>query len=254
MTHTEHEDHGWTVRLGDHAQRKDTLGYLRSRKLMVAILKTQPDHFLGAGMQQGKLIAVQDHHGGGVHVLDVDGWRMYLLPAGVEYSMQFCADPARIDLLRQYALRLVRAFPFTLPGYEALGYHEGREILETPITDAIGVARWTDSVFNASVPLTALGHTGVLPAGGGQHHYPKPITDGDLIRFADFQLWVTDAAGKTVAVVPVAPRGSGDARVRVVHAEPGSEFHALHAAAHEKGTAVILPADHPLAAQAFSLQ
>ena len=33
--HTEHEDMPWTIDVGDHAQRSDSPGYVRSRKLMI---------------------------------------------------------------------------------------------------------------------------------------------------------------------------------------------------------------------------
>jgi len=221
---------------------------------MVAILKTLPNHFLGAGMQGGELVPVQDHHGAGLWVLDTDGWLLFMGLAGVEWSAQFCADPAKVDRLRQYAARLLDAFPLTLPEYERLGYHEGATILAEPIIDAAGVARWTDSIFNASVPLPADAHTGVLPKRGGRHHYPAPITDIDFVRRDDFRLWVTDGSGKPVAVAPVAARGSGDGRVRVLYAEPGSVMHPKLAALHSKGQALVLSAEHPLAQQAFAQQ
>ena len=72
------------------------------------------------------------------------------------------------------------------------------------------MAKWTDSIFNAGVPLHPTFHTGVLPAGGtqsppaaqadpepaGVHHYPTPIADIQLFKYDDFQLWVTDDAGQ----------------------------------------------------------
>jgi hypothetical protein len=39
-------------------------------------------------------------------------------------------------------------------------------LLDTPISDAAGVAKWTDSIFNAGVPLHQGFHTGVLSATG----------------------------------------------------------------------------------------
>jgi hypothetical protein len=64
----------------------------------------------------------------------------------------------------------------------------------------------------------------VLPKGAGYHHYPKPIVDIDHFRFDDFQLFVTDADGLPAVVVPVAPRGSGDGRVRLIAAHPDSRY------------------------------
>jgi hypothetical protein len=200
------------------------------------------------------VVAVQDHHGGSLWVKDAQGWFLLLNLAGIEWSAQFCADPAKVDQLRAMAKRCIDAFPLTLPGYEELGYHEGKEILETPITDAAGVARWTDSIFNAGVPLPADSHTGVLPKAAGFHHYPKPIVDMEFFKHDDFTLFVTDSEGQPAAVAPVAPRGSGDGRVAVLYATPGTKLHKAHAAAHTKGKALTLPTTHPLAKQAFAKQ
>ena len=245
--HTEREDMPWTIDVGDHAQRTDSPGYVRSRKLMIELVETCQPWFFGPP-------PYQDHHGGGLWVKASTGWILVLNGAGLEWSSQFCADPAKVDRIRQAAKTLIDAFPETIPGYEALGYKEGRQILDTPITDAAGVATWTDSIFNASVPLPALTHTGVLPKGGGYHHYPKPIVDIETFKRDDFVLWVTDEEGQPVAVAPVAPRGSGDSRVRVLFATPGTKLGAAHQQAHDAGQALILEGDHSLAQQAFALQ
>jgi Family of unknown function (DUF6424) len=110
-------------------------------------------------------------------------------------------------------------------------------LLDTPIQDAAGVAKWTDSIFNAGVPLHPGFHTGVLPGGGAQnppgaagqqpagvHHYPMPVADIQLVKFDDFQLWLTDGEGNPAAVALVAQRGSGDASVHVLYATPGSQL------------------------------
>jgi hypothetical protein len=127
-------------------------------------------------------------------------------------------------------------------------------LLATPITDAAGVAKWTDSICNASVPLSPVAHTGELPKGGGVHHYPTPITDIQFFKYDDFNLWVTDEDGHEVAVAPMAPRGSGDTRVHVIHASPLSRHHAEHRRRADRGEAYVLSGDHPLAQQAFAQQ
>ena len=43
------------------------------------------------------------------------------------------------------------------------------------------------------------------------HHYTTPIADIQLVKYDDFQLWVTDVGDNPAAVAPVAQRGSGDA-------------------------------------------
>lgn len=282
-THPEHEDFPWMIAVVDHPPRSDSPAYVRSRALMRQLVAATTDWtFAGENYQ--------DHHGGSVWVKDAQGWMCLQVPLGIEWSAQFCADPAKIDGLRQYAARVVAGFPDTLVGYEALGYHDGASLLATTITDADGVAAWTDSIFNASLPLPAAAHTGVLPAAAGYHHYPKPIVDIDHFRFSDFQLFVTDPAGLPAVVVPVGQRGSGDGRVRLLAAHPASAYVRLltgsapagaavprQAAAAEPGQAAalvperataaaaaerpgaapepgVLPADDPLAQQAFARQ
>jgi hypothetical protein len=216
-THPEHEDFPWVIAVVDHPPRTESAAYVRSRALMSKIVSATSDWML-AGSDY------QDHHGGSVWVKDAQGWLCLQLPLGIEWSAQFCADPARVDKLRQYAARVVAAFPETLPGYQSLGYPDGDRVLTTSIETADEVADWTDSIFNASLPLPAAAHTGILPTAAGYHHYPKPIVDIDHFRYADFQLFVNDPAGPPAVVVPVAPRGSGDGRVRLLAAHPRSTY------------------------------
>jgi hypothetical protein len=244
-THSVKEDFPWMIAVIDHPARKDSAAYVHSRALMKKLVATSDDWVLSGD-------DYQDHHGGSVWVKDQQGWLCLQLPLGIEWSAQFCADPAKVDKLRQYAQRVVGGFPATLPGYEAFGYHDGPELLATPVTDAAGVAAWTDSIFNASLPLPAGAHTGVLPHGAGYHHYPKPI------------------------VVPVSPRGSGDGRVRLLAAHVASRY--IRRLAPGEGPAAdqadsggaaglgagaagaagrqsdVLPADDPLARKAFAAQ
>jgi hypothetical protein len=240
QTHSEHEDHGWTIKVADHPQRADSPEYVAARKMMnqVAVEAT--------------LLATpapyQDHHGGSLWLKDEQGWFIVRNQAGIEWSAQFCADPAKVDRLRINAKRLYARFP------EAVAELGIADLLNTPITDAAGVARWTDSICNAGVPLPANEHTGVLPAGAGVHHYPTPVTDIDLIKYDDFQLWVTDDQGQPAAVTPVAPRGSGESCVHVEYATPGSHLDAKKHEAEAGGRALVLPGESSLAQKAFARQ
>jgi hypothetical protein len=179
---------------------------------------------------------------------------MYLARAGIEWSTQFCADPAKVDRLRRDALALVSAFPGTLPALADLGYRGAEQILNEEITDADGVARYTDSLFNSCVPLSKSDHQGVLPAAAGEHHYPWPVKSADFFRRDDFQLWVTLPDGTHGAVTPLAPPGSGDGRVRLIHARHGTPQGDAVTAAEQQHKAVILPPDHALAQQAYARQ
>jgi hypothetical protein len=267
--HPEHEDHPWTIQIPDHPGRTDSPTYAVSRRLMNAIVSTCPgvvtDFFLGGAP------AYQDHHGGGLWVKDETGWMLLKNLAGMEWSQQFCADPKKVDYLRQVAQRVCAAFPLTVPALKALldkdlAHYPIEAILSEPIVDQAGVARWVDSIFNASVPLYAARHTGVLaPHGhatgaatpqieGGVHHYPTPITDIQLFKHDDFQLWVLDSQGELAAVTPAHPRGSGRGEVNVAYATPGTQLHERWMRSHEKGEHLTLADDSPLARQAFAAQ
>lgn len=53
-THTETEDHGWSIQIGNHAARSDSPTYGRSRKLMMKVLATQRNFVYGCGLIDAK--------------------------------------------------------------------------------------------------------------------------------------------------------------------------------------------------------
>jgi uncharacterized protein DUF6424 len=259
--HTEHEDHPWTINIPDHPKRTDSATYVISRKLMNNIVSEVQKFYLGEG-------PYQDHHGGGLWVMDDDGWLFIKNLAGMEWSQQFCADPQKVDQLRQFAQRIYKAFPKSIPALKELLHGENyplEAILNEQIQTPQQVARWVDSIFNASVPLNARRHTGIIdPAGhqhdsdptieGGVHHYPTPITDIQLFKYDDFQLWVVDGEGELAAVTPAHPHGSGRSEVNVAYATPGTQLQRRLVRAHGKDQHLQLSGDHPLAKQAFAAQ
>lgn len=247
MSHTRREELPWEINVPDHPERTNSPGYRRSRKLMIRIVQTTQPWPLGDQ-------PYQDHHGGGIWVKDAQGWLLVMGLAGMEWSAQFCADPAKVDILRQTAARVVAGFPETLPGYVELGYHDAADLLATPITSPETVASWADGIFNASIPLPATMHTGVRPKGAGYHHYPKPIVDILTFKRDDFDLFVDDEEGRTVAVTPMAPRFSGDGRVAVAWAPPDSPLAPRLAEAERAGQRLVLADTHPLAHRAFARQ
>lgn len=243
------ENYPWSQYVVDHPQRSESTWFAAAKRTAHKILAELSDAELPYGPGPWEM-----HHGGSLWVRGASGWRMYLARAGIEWSMQFCAEPAKVDRLRRDALALVQAFPDTLPALDDLGYEEAREILTTPVTDADTVARYTDSLFNSCIPLTKPDHQGVLPKAAGEHHYPWPAKSGDFIRYDDFQLWVTLPDGSHGAVTPLAARGSGDGRVRLLYARHGTPEGDAVTRAQRQHKAVILPADHPLARKAFAHQ
>lgn len=240
-THTEREDHPWEINIPDHAARQDSPEYIKSRQTMNTVAGSVSDFLYGPP-------PYQDHHGGGLWLKDGDTWFMVRNLAGLEWSSQFCADPAKVDALRRNAQRLYARFP------EAVKELGIQDLLEKEITTAADVATWTDSICNASVPLPPPKHTGVLPQGGGVHHYPAPIEEIDFFKRADFNLWVLDAEGQPAAVLPVAPPGSGRSEVQVAYATPGTVLHKRHRQAQLARQPLILEGDSDLAKQAFERQ
>jgi hypothetical protein len=249
-THVEKEDHPWIRNIPDHPDRTPSAAYKRARKKMVEVVSTAQPFAFGAS-------PYEDHHGGGLWLKDAQGWFIIRNLFGIEWSAQFCADPAKVDVLRVNAQRVYAGFP------EAVDQLGIADLLEHEIKTSEDVAAWTDSICNASVPLPKNVHVGVLPKYGGIHHYPSPVAEIALFKWDDFQLWVTDTDKTKYAVVPVDVRGSGDGRVRLLYREaspddpisPRQRRQArLQAAAVGAATSDILPADHPLAVMAFARQ
>jgi uncharacterized protein DUF6424 len=249
--HTEHEDVPWTIDIPDHAERTDSPTFVAARTFAQKIMATLHGAPFGPGPWQM-------HHGGSLWTFDDQGWFLVLNTLGSEWSAQFCADPAKMDLVRLNAVRHYAGFPKTIPQMVSMGYKNAATILSTPLKTADDVARWVDSIFNSCVPLAAPVHVGEVSTSaphGGYHHYPKPIADIQFFKHDDFNLWVTDpGSGQIAAVLPASPRGSGDARVEVAYAPIGTALHQAHLEAHAAGKRLLLAADSPLAREAFARQ
>ena len=57
---------------------------------------------------------------------DEQGWFLLKNLAGIEWSAQFCADPKKVDALRQNAKRLYAKFPLTAAAFKAMGFDHVR--------------------------------------------------------------------------------------------------------------------------------
>lgn len=244
-------NHPWKIRLVKHRDRSESSHFRAAKKVAKKIL-------LEAGAGAGDLPygagPWEMHHGGSLWVRTSTGWRMYRARVGIEWSMQFCADPVKVDRLRREAADLVAAFPMTLAALDALGYRRARDLLSTPITDADTVEAWTDSLFNACVPLSRPHHSGVLPKAAGEHHYPWPTKSADFFKYDDFNLWVTLPDGTHAGVAPVDRRGSGDGQVRIVHARHGTPAGEAVAEAQRRRMMAVFPPDSRMALDAFEQQ
>jgi Family of unknown function (DUF6424) len=248
-THVQQEDNPWAINIVNHPNRAESGWFRDAKRTARKILATLDASTYPYGPGPWEM-----HHGGSLWVLTDAGWRMYLARAAIEWSLQFCADPAKVDRLRRDAKGLVGAFPQTIAALEELGYTGARAILDEEITDADGVARFTDSLFNSCVPLTRADHQGVLPRAAGEHYYPIPIKDGDFIRYDDFKLWVTIEDGTHAAFAPVAPRGSGDGHAELLYARHGTAASEALSAAMKQHKSVIAPPNHRAARTAFKHQ
>lgn len=261
-THTLREDNPWEIDYAGHEPRTNSPLYTQSRALLIKIAQSTTQGSGAMAWYYGDA-PWEDHHGGGLWAYG-GGWFFVKNYAGIEWASQFCADPAKVELLRQNAVRLYAGFPQTEQQVLALdAKYPFRQILTTPIKDAAGVAQWTDSIFNASVPLPKLRHTGLSPKGHGVHHYPTPVWDIELFKEGDFVLWVTDDQGKPAAVVPVHPRGVAKTdpayqknygKVAVTYATPDSALAKRLATAQSHGNTMVADAGHSLAKQAFKNQ
>jgi Family of unknown function (DUF6424) len=217
--HTESETHTWTIDVGDHPTRTDSPEYVAAKKQMTEMAAG------ATGLIYGQP-PYQDHHGSALWLQDSQGWFLVRNLAGIEWSAQFCADPAKVDLLRQNAKRL---YDLLAPSVKQQLDPGG--LLDTPIQDAAGVAKWTDSIFNAGVPLQPSFHIGVVP--GVQSSGPSTDADGsdpspDLSGTADPGTDSsgaadpgTDASGAGTATAPAA----GGTPVSPPSQEPGGVHH-----------------------------
>jgi hypothetical protein len=161
----------------------------------------------------------QDHHGSALWLKDAQGWFLVRNLAGIEWSAQFCADPAKVDLLRQNAKRL-----YDLLAPEIKQELDPGGLLDTPIQDAAGVAKWTDSIFNAGVPLQQSFHTGVLPQGGAhsaQASAPAADDSQDPLDPAP----AADASQGVQASVPAASQPPAAAGASAAGQDPAGVHH-----------------------------
>lgn len=246
----EHKEHyPWGIRLVDHPPRFTSSAFRAAKQVAKKILTATADADLPYGPGPWEM-----HHAGSLWVKTASGWRMYRARVGIEWSLQFCAEPAKVDRLRLDAKELVEAFPLTLPALAKLGYPRAERLLRTPITNADEVAAWTDSLFNACVPLTHGDHQGILPDVPGEHHYPWPVKGADFVRYDDFPFWVTLPDGTDAAVTPLNRRGSGDGHLRLVYGLHGTLAGEVIAAAQKTEQMAVIRPDSKIALKVFERQ
>jgi Family of unknown function (DUF6424) len=209
--HSESEGHPWSINVPDHPQRADSPEYVAARTKMNQIATGTTGLFYGSP-------PFQDHHGGALWLKDAQGWFLVRNLAGIEWSAQFCADPAKVDLLRQNAKRL-----YDLLAPEIKQDLDPNGLLDTPIQDAAGVAKWTDSIFNAGVPLHQSFHTGVLPQGAHSAQASAPAADDS--QDAPGPAPAANASQGAQASTPAASQPSAAAGASAAGQDPAGVHH-----------------------------
>src|SRR5437667_1662379 len=142
-----------------HAARTDSPQFVLARSTVHKIITSLKPNPYGTG-------AIQAHHGGSIWLHSgqaENDWHLVLNWAGIEWSAQFCCDPAKVERLRQNAELITSGFPDTIPALQRLGYTD-TALLSTPITDAPAVARYVDSIWNSCVPIPQPQHIGSVKA------------------------------------------------------------------------------------------
>ncbi len=234
-----------------HSARTDSTEFVRARATVQKIVTTLSPNPYGPP-------PIQAHHAGSIWLYDGKDWRLVLNWGGIEWSAQFCADPQKVDALRQNAAAVTARFPETIPQLTSLGYAD-IGLLTTPVVDATSIANYVDSIWNSCVPIPQPGHTGTVkpdsPQAAGVHNYPESMCAIPRFMHSDFIPFVVDATtGSAAVVAPVAPRGAGDPRVRVLYTEKGHPLAAAKAQASNQGAALVLGPDNPITQAAYANQ
>lgn len=128
----ESENHPWKIRLVEHPKRFESSFFRAAKKTAHKILDEISDADLPYGSRPTGSEHWEMHHGGSLWVKGAGGWRMYRARVGIEWSMQFCAEPVKVDRLRQEAAELIDAFPLTLAGPRRAGIRGGRRTAAHP--------------------------------------------------------------------------------------------------------------------------
>src|SRR5216684_962014 len=153
--HTESEAHPWQVQIPNHPSRQDSPEYVASRTRMNDMASQSAGLIYGSG-------PYEDHHGGSLWLKDARGWFMVRNLAGIEWSAQFCADPAKVDLLRQNAQRL-----YAMIAPEIAQELDPGGLLGTPITEAAGVGVADGGAAAAGGATGSAGAEGATAAAAG---------------------------------------------------------------------------------------
>lgn len=130
-------------------------------------------------------------HSGFIPVFDGSNWKVFRNSMTIFPGAENCADPAKVDVLRQNVVSLLDHYPDTLPQLEKLGVRV-RALLNREIKTYEDVVAWKNSLFNFG-PFKRL---------------PDHISDTIDLAYDDIIIEVKGGRSPFY-VIPAAPRGSG---------------------------------------------
>ncbi|MFE5033832.1 DUF6424 family protein [Streptomyces sp. NPDC056683] len=84
----------------DHPKRFESAYFRAARETAHRILAEMDNGDLPYGPRPSGAQHWEMHHGGSLWVKGHNGWRMYRARGGIEWSMQFCAEPSKVNWLR----------------------------------------------------------------------------------------------------------------------------------------------------------
>lgn len=128
---------------------------------------------------------------GYIPVFDGTRWRAFRNYLTIYPGAENCADPVKVDALREHAVNLLEHYPETIPQLEKLGLRV-RALLNRRIETYEHVVAWADSVFNL----------------GPVSKRPSHISDTMGLAYDDYVLEVKSGR-QPVYVIPDGPRESG---------------------------------------------
>jgi hypothetical protein len=124
-------------------------------------------------------------------VYDGSEWLVFRNCLTIFLGAENCADPAKVDVLREYTNNLLDAYPDTIPQLEKNGVRV-RALLNRRIETFEDVEAWANSIFNSG-PIS---------------RYPAHVDHTVELAYDDIIIEVKSGR-EPVYVIPVAPRGSG---------------------------------------------
>jgi len=139
-----------------------------------------------------------------IPIYDDGTWRLIHNSHTIWPNVEFAADPAKVDKLRQNVNSLLEKYPETIPQLEKLGIRV-KALLKRPIENPTDVQNWAEFIFNTG-PVTG---------------DPVHVEDAKALAYDDY--WIQVKGGRhPIYVLPVGPRGSSSGGT-VDFSVPGSK-------------------------------